>query len=181
LFAFNTACAQGVKGIFISASDLKTNNYFPSSGSKCKIRIYEMPYRSYVRVKYNDTVLILSKDSIFGYLDKSGFVNRFFKRYIYSVINPKETILLYKRTIESGNPKDFRTNIAYYFSKDATSEILPLSIANVLKAFEGNDAFSDLIETHFRSSDDLLAYDNVHSQYKLNHLLELSKKQTHEK
>lgn len=181
MIVFCNCVGQGVQGLILTAEDLKTNTSFPTNGSNCKILIHEIPYRSYVQVKCADTRLNLSKDSIFGYLDRYGMIGRFYNQNIYSVINPKETILLYKRQVKSGNPKDFRTVDAYYFSVSASADILPLTLSAILNVFDNNEAFTDLIETHFRSDEDLLMYDKKHSKFKINRLLELSKKQLYEK
>jgi hypothetical protein len=178
LILYVTGYSQSVVGIYLNGGDFRKNEISPSK--KCKIKIHESPYRPIVQLKYQDTICSYKKDSIFGYIDSHGSTFRFYKKLIYTIINPKENILIYKREVDSGNPKDFRTNTVYYFSKDEKSDILPLNVTNVLNAFNENERFTDLIETHFRSNADLLTYDGVHLKFKINHLLELSKKQINE-
>ena len=63
---------------------------------------------------------------------------------------------------------------SYFFSKDAGSEILPLSLENLERTFSFDKSFTNILEIHFKKDDDLLEYDSIHKMYKLNRLLQIS-------
>src|SRR5262245_24346041 len=63
---------------------------------------------------------------------------------------------------------------AYFFSIGPNSEILPLTILNLKKAFPDNHAFHDLLDMAFKHDSDLTRYDNFHNTFKVNRLLAAS-------
>ncbi|HWY12507.1 MAG TPA: hypothetical protein VN026_14335, partial [Bacteroidia bacterium] len=168
--------AQKIEGIYISSSDFSNNKLSLAAGKnkKTKIKLNELFYKSYITVKYCDSVYTLYKDSVFGYRDKSGISYRFFDKTIYPVLNQGEQILLYKKETDSGSPKSPQKVITYYFSKDSGSPVVPLTTANLEKAFTDNKTFKEFLEIHFRNDSELTEYDCANKIYKINRLLELS-------
>jgi hypothetical protein len=64
------------------------------------------------------------------------------------------------------NGKEKRRETRYYFSKNAESRILPLTIRNLKFAYPNRD-FHDLLDVHFRSNKELMRYDAFNNEYKL--------------
>jgi hypothetical protein len=60
---------------------------------------------------------------------------------------------------------------AYFFSKGATGELLPLTITNLKKAFPANHNFHDSLDMMFRSDSGLTRWDEFHNMFKVNRLL----------
>ncbi len=170
------AWSQKIKGVYKTAADLKlsTIQFQSTRDMSYKIKIYNGPFRNYVKVKTTDTSYVLLKDSLFGYCDAWNNCYRFFGDEIYTILNPKEEILLYKIEYGMDGPKSFLRSTRYFFSINAAAAIQKLDLYLVLKAFEGNDQFTELIELYFRNNSELLEYDPVHKMYKLNRLFELS-------
>lgn len=178
VFLLVLECRSQRIGLFISTQDFRKNTAFtcPSDVHLPKVKLHILPFRNYVTVICKDSVYRFSKDSIFGYRDIEDNYFRFYKKETYSILNRKETILLYRKETVSRDPKDMRSYEAYYFSKDEQSPLHELRICNLLKVFASNRNFTDLIETHFKSDAELLDPDIEHKEYKLNRLFELSTK-----
>jgi hypothetical protein len=64
----------------------------------------------------------------------------------------------------------------YYFSKDGSSEIVPLTIENLKKAFPEDHKFHYELDAEFRSDKELLAYDKYLKTYKVEYLYSQSLK-----
>ncbi|MFI5151161.1 MAG: hypothetical protein ACHQRM_15620 [Bacteroidia bacterium] len=91
----------------------------------------------------------------------------------FQILNPGEKILLYKTSSGTGLKNDPKVE-HYYFSAEAGSEILALTLRNVETVFESNTAFEERIEMTFRNDGDLTMYDPIHKMYKLNRLMQMS-------
>lgn len=162
----------GTQGIFLNADDFRAQKLTHAS-VHTHIKLHEVFKKKIVEVKVRDSSYIYKKASIFGYRDKEGISCRFFNDEIFPILNPNETILIYR--LDTAIPsKGLTKTYSYYFSADATRAVFPLLIANLEKEFKGNKAFLNLLEVHFSNSSDLSEYDPVHKMYKLNRLLELA-------
>jgi hypothetical protein len=164
---------DGFTGIYKNANDF-LNGKVTHSGKHTHVKLHETFNRDNVEVKDNDSTFSYSKKDVFGYLDKEGQTYRFFNNDIYPILNPTEKILFYKQTFGSGM-KNSPLVENYFFSKDATTEILPLTLRNVETVFSGETLFESFIEIHFKNDGELTEYDHIHKMYKINRLLELSK------
>lgn len=166
---------QNIKGIYLSANDFEIEKLsFHSSSKKSEARL--RVHKSFIKVKFNDSTFAFKKDSIFGYKDKEGYCYRFYNKDIYTILNAGRELVLYRITETTGTPKDPSSFTTYYFSRGASSNIHLLTLAVVLSVFSDNLEFQNLIDIHFRDDADLIEFDRVHKEYKLNRLLELSKK-----
>lgn len=178
LFIFNALNAQQIVGIYLSDCDFIQNklSYIKYGKIKFKIKPHDFYYKPYVSVKTKDSVFTFSKDSIFGYKDDDGKTYRFFEEKVYPLLNPSENILLYKQVTKIGEPKYQQIVVHYYFSKNPSSPIIPLTILNLEIYYQDNKYFIEFLEIYFKSNSDLAEYDYNHKIYKLSRLLELSKK-----
>lgn len=170
--------SQHIQGIYLSPNDLIENNLsFKNEIKKCKVKLHEFPYKKEIKIKYGDSTFTLKKDSIFGYMDMTAISYRLFNKHIYKILNPYETILLYETETQGETSKDTRVFTKYYFSENASAPVKELTIANVFNSFQDNPNFQYSIEIYFKTNIQLTEYDPLHKQYKINRLLELSKKQ----
>ena len=136
-----------------------------------------MRYKPFITVKYCDSVYTFQKDSIFGYMDNSGINYRFFNKIVYPIINQGEEIIIYRTEATSPNPKDQQIKVLYYFSKNSTSPVIPLTERNLENCFKDNEVFIEFLEIHFKNDSELSEFDHLNKMYKINRLLQLSKNQ----
>jgi hypothetical protein len=170
--------AQSVQGIYLSANDFTNNklSYDKNVNENCKIKMHSASFNSHIKIICGETSLELSKDSVFGFKDRENISHRFYNKKVYEVMNPGANILVYKIKV-TGKTKYEPATYNYYFSKEAKSPVLPLTIKNLEASFSDNQMFIDFLEVHFKTDGDLLEYDINHAMYKVNYLLELSKNQ----
>jgi hypothetical protein len=166
--------AQSAVALYKTEEDFISNRpSFIKGKNNCKIRIRDFSYNSRVKVTYGKSILRLSKDSLYGYKNNAGVFYRFYKKKIYQCLNPSENILLYKVRATIGGKYQPAT-YTYYFSKNAYSPILLLTINNVENSFEGQNKFLMRLGGAFKYDSDLLEYDYNFNLYKINRLLQLS-------
>lgn len=158
-------------GIILNTQDFLEKRIVPAD--QRHLNTWSFSWKSQVEIKYHDSLYRFLKSELFGFCDQEGQFYRFFRGRTYPILNPGEAILIYKLTIGSGF-KDQPQVDSYFFSRDAASDINALSLLALLKAFEGNRAFQLLLEIYYKNEGDLITYDPVHHQYKINRLLELS-------
>ena len=160
-------------GVYLNATDF-LNNKITHAGKNTNLSLHENFGKQHLEVKCKDSIYTYLKKDVFGYSDKEGKNFRFFNSVAYTILNPKESILLYQKTSGSGlKGSPIMSN--YFFSKDAASDILPLNLQNLERVFTDNKSFSHTIEMYFKNDTELIDYDNIHKIYKLNRILELSK------
>ncbi|HKR05282.1 MAG TPA: hypothetical protein VJY62_11675 [Bacteroidia bacterium] len=185
VFLFVSICAIGSlaqaqiaqPGIYISGNDFDTNKIssFEIKGKKYKLKLHDTFYKPFIEVESGDSTIKLYKDSIFGYRDKGNVSFCFFDKNIYTVMNQREKIILYKRQ-SSGGYKNTETIVRYFFSKDASSPILPLTRTNLKDVFQSDSSFYEIIDMCFDSDDELITYDNTYKIFKINRVYEFSHK-----
>ena len=146
------------------------------AGKHTQLKLHALFEKKHLKVKYNDSIFSYLKKDVYGYVDKEGQAYRFFNNKIYPILNPHESILLYKKTMGTGM-RNSPIEDHYFFSREAGTEILPLSLENLQLAFADNKAFTYILEIHFKNGDDLAEYDSLHNMYKLNRLLNISQKE----
>lgn len=177
--------AQSItEGVYLSADDFKNlkisfaNN---RPGKKYQLHLNEFFNTSSIKVIIGDSVITLSKDSIYGYCNKNGITFRFYKKTAFEILNPSERILLYSYTSGVGPPRNRKLVTNYYFSETAVSPIYPLTKWN-LKAVNGKDApFDELLDLYFHFDEELTAYDSINKIYFLNRVYEESKLESEER
>lgn len=162
---------QDSSGVYLSASDFKKGKLayaINCSTQKHKIKLNEFSNRPYITVAHEEKPVNLDKKNIFGFRDCSDITYRFVDQNHYTVLNPKEEILLYKHVIVAS--KNQQETVHYFFSKSAASEVLDLNLTNLKNAFPDNHRFHDLLDTQFDLNTPLAAYDSYHKMYKVNRL-----------
>lgn len=161
------------RGIYLTSENFLSHKVSLAS-KHTRIKLHEIVNKELVVIKTKDSTSTFFKDSIFGYQDKEGNSFRFYNGEIYPIINPTETILIYKVSngpVQKGQTKTY----SYFFSKDVHSKIYPLKMNYILDEFNSNKPFTNILETHFNNTSNLLEYDDVHKVFKINRLLQITK------
>jgi hypothetical protein len=163
-------------GIYFTAEDYVTQKL--SFAINCKTEKHKIKsdlifHPKEISIKHNDSTYTYPKDSIYGIKYCDGSVVRIYNNSEYPLLNPSETILIYK-VVSIVPGKTSRSEKKYYFSKDYKSKIEILSIDNIKSAFPDNHKFHDLIDEGFRNDNDLRDYDNFHKIMKINRVLQKS-------
>ncbi len=167
--------AQQVIGLYVSVTDFEQNTL--SYTEHFQIRVRSAWPDKHIKVKQQKAIHYLDKDSVYGYETKSGEVFRFQEGNAYQLLNKGESISLYRIQISNAGKYE-AARFAFFFSKTSRDTIRPLSLRNLLSEFAGQTRFTELIELKFNTDEDLLDYDFVHQQWKLNRLLDLSQQKT---
>lgn len=172
VFFTATVCAQTHSGIFQTAEDFTTGKMeyaIQCDSQSHKIKTDPLFKRSKVIVKHEGKTYKLDKSSVYAVRYCSGIVERLYHRKVYQMVNPEETILIYKVNIPSMG-KNQPAQTRWYFSKDAASQVLPLTINNLVQAFPDNHSFHDAVMAEFKTDADLPRYDDVHKMMRINRL-----------
>jgi hypothetical protein len=161
------------QGIYKTSEDFISRKVIPAK----KILLHHFNSSHYLDIVQSEKKLRINKDSTFGYRDKTGKNYRFYKMYndeyeilenvnlvIYVIYNPTHT--------SKGISPPYIPS--YYFSKTLDSDIFPLSIRNLKKAYPDNIKFHDLLDTEFTDGKAVSAYDDVNKSFKVNVLLKKS-------
>ena len=173
VFALNVFAQKDSSGIYKTASDFSTKTLSLAINCKTeshKIKINDIFSQDHITVVHDGKSYDFKKSDIYGYKLCNGETYRFSGNIDYLVMNPYETILLYKVEImqtKASAPKVY----SYYFSKDVSSPLQELTKANLKAAFPGNHKFHDELDSNFKSDSELTAYDSFHKMYKVNHIL----------
>ena len=100
----------------------------------------------------------------------------------YSVINPGESILIYKYNHTGHSAKDVdKYATKYYFSTASSDNLKDLTKENIKNAYPANHPFHDALDANFTKDEELIVYDDFHKIFKLNRLLQNSNMSVSEK
>jgi hypothetical protein len=158
-------------GVYLNPVDFrkaKLTYAINCSTEKHKIKLNEFFDKSYITVIHEQKSVNLEKKNIFGFRDCDNMTYRFVGQSHYTVLNPREEILLYKHVIQAS--KNQEEAVHYYFSTSADVEVQQLSLTNLKKAFPDNHKFHDMLDVEFNGIIDLAQYDSFHKMYKVNRL-----------
>jgi hypothetical protein len=162
---------SAVSGIYLNVHDYETGKLFYTRG---KIKLRDFLASSFVNVVIDGKPTKLNKNSIFGYRNSKNETYRFYKKHDeeFLILENKAVVLYSSYTrISSNNGKTNHLVQAYFFSKTTDSEILPLTISNLKKAFPDNIKFHDMLDTEFSSDEALSAFSEPNKMYTINYLL----------
>jgi hypothetical protein len=179
VFFTATVCAQtGSSGIFLTAKDYmngKLEYAIQCDSQSHTIKTDPMFKRNRVIVKHEGKTYKINKDSVYAVRYCSGVVKRIYQKKAYQMVNEGEDILLYKvATLSMGKGQSAETT--WYFSKDVTWPIQPLTIGNLVGAFPDNHTFHDAVIAEFKTDAELSKYDDTHKMMRINRLYENAKK-----
>jgi hypothetical protein len=111
----------------------------------------------------------IDRTNIYAIRCCEGKIVRVYHADCYPIMNPGEQLLIYK-VLQNPASKGETARIKYYFSKDAASDIVELTLDNLKTAFPDKQDFLRILEAQFRSDEDLYAYDNYHKCFKLSRI-----------
>lgn len=100
------------------------------------------------------------------YRDHSGQTYRLLKKAHYRILDTAHFYLYSYNKLVQGE-KIARPTTCYYFSQDADSPVMPLTVANLEKAFSGDAAFCYKLHTDFKSDKDLITWIPSLKTYKI--------------
>lgn len=79
-------------------------------------------------------------------------------------------IIIYERSRPGDKLNLFKPIITHYFSVNGTDKVYLLTLDNLKKIYRSSPHF-DVLDTRFKTDEDLLAYDGIHKQYSVNYYL----------
>ncbi len=160
-------------GVYLNGSDFihhqlsdtfSCNDHVPA-----RIRSHELFGRYKLDIIKNGKKKVYFKDELYGYRDCHCHDYRFEGMNDYRIIDTLG-FYLYSNSILMAEEKAAKLVVQYYFSILPSSPVLPLTIANLEKAFSQNNRFRYAIETSFRHDKQLMDYDPVLKEYKIKYL-----------
>lgn len=178
LIAISGFSQKDSSGIYFTANDYvkhKLSFAINCKTQKHKIKSDMIFHPNEISIKHADSTFTYPKDSIYGINYCDGSIVRVYNNSEYPLINPYETILIYKVISGSGS-KGSPSITRYYFSKDANDKIQELTIYSIKAAFPDNHKFHDLVDMAFHSNAELTAYESFHKIMKINRVLQNSLK-----
>lgn len=168
-------------GIYLTAEDFsnkKLTYAVDCRKEKHKIKLNDFFMKSYVTVIHNGVSYDLNKSDIYGYKSCDGRIIRFLGKKELSLLNVGEAIAIYRYDV--AKPPRGKTNVTnYYFSKDAKSPVLQLTMSNLKTSFSDSPSFVEEVEQLFKYNTELAQYDALHKMYKLNWLLQYAASTTY--
>jgi hypothetical protein len=174
-FSLYIPAQSGIAGVYKTSDDF-INRTLSHAGKNTKLKTHDTFHKELFVVKYHDSTFSYLKKDLFGYRTKDGQNFRFFENRNYPILNPTEPILIYVVSSGTGMRNSPFTE-QYYFSRTASSNILPLSLKTLEIEFADNLEFTKLLSVYFKPNDSLSEYDRLHHIYKINRLFELSQHQ----
>ena len=163
---------SGICGIYRNSAEFKSGNAALAGKNTC-LNLHEVFKTNLLQVRYNDSTYTFRKDELYGYKDEDDQIYRLSHGKPFQIMNPSEQMLLYKTTSGTGLKNSPHTN-HYFFSTEAGTEIQPLTLPNLKKAYAGDPPFLNLIAVSFSKDPELTSWDKVHRKYKLNSLLDMA-------
>lgn len=163
-------------GVYFTANDFvmhKLSFAINCKTEKHKIKSDLIFHPKEITIKHKNATYNYPKDSIYGIKYCDGSIVRIYNNSEYPLINPDETIKIYK-IVTTAQAKGNPAVTKYFFSKDAKSKIEKLTIGNIKSAFPDNHKFHDLIDMEFHNDHELSTYDNFHKIMKINRVLQNS-------
>jgi hypothetical protein len=181
-FAFKVYKHQpsGSSGIYLTAQDFynhKLTYRFNCNSKAGKLKLNEMfgSSRGYIISKGEKHSF--DKYKTYGYQNCDNEIYRFFGKDAFRILDTAEFYLYYRYLeVEKVKGKGLVKTDEYFFSKDGGSLIQLLTAENLKKAFPDNHPFHYAIDSHFRTDQDLIAYDSFGKCYKLKYLYNQSLK-----
>lgn len=97
---------------------------------------------------------------------------KYLKHTDYKVLKSR-AIVIYERQRPGDKLNLFKPIITHYFSVKGSDKLYPLTLENLKKVYPDGPAFKT-VDTYFDKDDDLLAYDKIHHQFRINYYLSMT-------
>ena len=154
-------------GIYLSPEQFTQRSLsYPFNSQSGKLRLNNFLGGANIQLTLNGEKHTFLKDTIFGYRDHQGLDYRFYLKAAYRILDTTGFFLYSYTHMEQGN-KIARPTTTHYFSTTPDAPILPLTIANLQKAFASNPNFCYRLSSEFRSDAALLTWFPAGNTYKL--------------
>ncbi len=179
LSSYAQGAGLGISGIYMNSREYSAGKLSLSfsCNSSAKIKLHHTFAGKYAEVINGGMKTRLYKDSIFGYHNSDNEDYRFYKSYDeeFRILESKG-IVIYSSYVRASSPTGKKNDLAltYYFSKTIDSEILPLTVWNLKRAFPGNIKLHELLDLEFGSGKPLSTYLAKDKIYLINYLLNKS-------
>ena len=159
-------------GLYLSAADYSAGSL--EHAIDCGTAEHVIDRHTFLRKSYLDVVhegahYRHNKSDIFGYRDCKSHDVRFFEKAEYEIAEAGP-IVVYKseRTVPAG--KGVKRVTEYSFSQTPASPVLPLTKANLARAYPDAHQFHHLIDMNTSGDGALAAYDSSAKTFKVNSL-----------
>ena len=172
-------------GVYVTVNDYKTNKLIEEAectNEKEKFERHDIFSRPSFVVINKGKKTTYVKNDIYAYRDCENRVWRFYDNKEYEILEPKK-IFIYRRSKILLNGLTIEKDPIYYFSSGADGEVKELSLENLKLTFSNNKTFCNILDAEFNSNKEILntdkeihSYDLSHKMYKVNYLLNQSKK-----
>lgn len=169
--------AHPVAGIYLHASDYRNRNTCPFV-QRVKIIPHRLFDSRHIIMKTGNARLRYDKDSIFGYRNGKGEDFRFYAGEEYRIVETA-TLVIYAGTEPAYTAKGYRSAPVYFFSRTLDSEIMPLSVINVKRAYPEHLRLHHYLDIFFYNTA-ADTYDETHHIFCMNYLLQYLKETAHQ-
>jgi hypothetical protein len=176
LFACSITNAQiECSGVYLTARDFITGKRIPATDGRPRSGNTEEQVLNskYIFVHQGDYHTKMNVRDIYALQTCEGKIVRVYQEGYYTLLNPGEKILLYTVDCNPVSKGDVMTR-KYFFSRDAGSDIMLLTLDNLKAAFPDSHHFIEVINHQFRSDSDLYTYDDNYKCYKVNRMYSIS-------
>lgn len=172
-FIFFNASAQG--GLYKTPDDYENGrlSFQKHENEKIDIRTDIAFNPSIVKVVDSEERRHFQKSALYGFRNKKNQDFRFYNDRNYKIVDPK-FFFLYSREENVVRGKARTRETKYYFSKDADSPIMELTIRNLKYAFPGSRQFHDLLDLQFRRDSELTGFDSFRGEYRLKSVFDVA-------
>lgn len=163
-----------ITGIFKTKEAFKKNQaayLIPNENDKKnKIYLNDLLKSKYVLIKNDSGITKILKDSIYGFQKSDYSMYRLQNKRAYKLLDTSTSVLVYHVNVpQVPTGKVNATAYCYSFGDDDT--IKKLTIANLLKDFENNEALCTAIKTNFKFNSELVEIDDCTKEFKIVTLL----------
>ena len=176
LFLVEYSSAQDrIAGLYRSPEEFMSGRLsFQKNDTLQKIRINPLFYSDQVIIEYSSKKIRLSKDSIYGYTTASGAQYRFYgKSHLDYQILECRYLCIYKALLTDYSTKIPGQTEKYFFSLNAKTPPVELTIEAIKKLFLNHCSLEMVIDSEFKTDDDLRRFNSSKQTYQLNYLLSL--------
>lgn len=136
-------------GLYSTVEDYNKNKFafgFPCDSVKTKVKVHEF-FSTGITIRTKGSTIRFRAADFFGYQDCNGDAYRFYNKSAYLILN-RNTIFLYAE--DRIRSKSHESERVYFFSKNASDAILPLTIHELKIAYPDNRYFHDEIDAIFK-------------------------------
>lgn len=167
---------KGHSGLYLSVGDYniqKLSYEIDCSKESHKIKVDKLFGQSKLDIIHDGKKYSYEKKDVFGFRDCKNTDFRFFNNNEYQIVD-SEFFYLYSYHIYVSNGKTLVRKPAYFISREAGSNIEPLTLENLKNFFPDNHKYHDMLDAAFKTNNDLNIYDSYHKMYSIKHLYKQS-------